>query len=875
MLHVDRLSRAFTVLSALIFSSLSATAQTETFSFTIDAGIFQGPSELADTGQGARPLAAVADGHGIVSRFISNEVIFADSPAALPAFLTKYNGQVISTIHPPVGAAAGPVPFFQPASVVRVDASGFSLQNLTTDAAKIGVGGANKFSSDVAARLVAMVTSEEASGSKVALNFVSESLDFLTSTTEQADRNGVSNAFQWPEFDTKAWEFVSAHNFARRARVAIIDGGFWLNSNGVPCEISPDALCGTNLTTHGASDLPSLPLQYDTTGNGGSFAGGTNPNSCTGGSPCPWHGNGTVSVVAAVLNNSAGAAGTGGQVADPILLKSNGADDSAAAGILDAQGFNADIVNMSFGGSCNDWCRVGHSLGVINGIFDGALDSGILLVAAAGNDAADAGQRQEWPCQYSSGSGNSVYCVGALNSKPDQFGYFTKTDGTGASYSNSGDAVSIFAPTNIHVIPSGSSNGALTFHNGTSAAAPYVSGVAAMMKALNPNLDANGIKNILNNTASMGTCWYWNGYWVAHTIICPYPNSFAKAILEPYAAVVSAAGGYSLQPEIQITAPLDGATVQAKTGVPVAFTITAADVQDGTWPLKQYGNPNPTPIRCSSDVDGPIGCSNDFTYAPEGLRHITATVTNSNGISNSATIAVTIKFNHVTPSPVITWPPPNTTVPSGSYTVTGYAKSTDPGVLGNFDCSKLVWNNSVPAVPVPNSSQGMCEAQLNFNGPTETVTLSATDRLGDTGSTSTTVKVSGQTQSQLAVQILNPLNGASVRIIPYSAYTIGLSGNAAPLLDNSNATYSWWWYYTAKGPATHQQIGQGQNTTWDTQKAGLCQAIGTEQVAIELDVNDSTYPGPHLPHQPPKNPVQTVSGSATANIQLMCSAFLH
>jgi len=335
--------------------------------------------------------------------------------------------------------------------------------------------------------------------------------------------------------------------------------------------------------------------------------------------------------------------------------------------------------------------------------------------------------------------------------------------------------------------------------------------------------------------------------------------------VDAYNAVVQAAGGYHLKPDISITSPQNGATVLVNPGACSAqVTAQAADVQDGQWPLKNYGNPGPTPIVFSSDVkpySGGFVSDCGLGFAPgEGLQHVTATVTNSSGISNSATIAVTFKYPHVTPSPVITWPPRNTTVPYGIYTVTGYAKSTDPGVFGNFDCNRLVFDGNVPAVPVPNSN-GLCQAQVTLNAPSQVVTLSATDIFGDKGTASVTVTVTGQTQGQLAVQILNPVNGAYVRI-SNSSSPIGLSGNASPLFQNSKPSYTWWWYYTAKGPGTHKQIASGVNSsaTWNAQASGLCQVSTPQDVTIELDVFDVS----------PKS--QTAYGSATSRITLTCQS---
>ena len=103
-----------------------------------------------------------------------------------------------------------------------------------------------------------------------------------------------------------------------------------------------------------------------------------------------------------------------------------------------------------------------------------------------------------------------VICVGALNDVVPL---------APQGYSNFGARVNIFAPTNLPVMsypPSIGPTGPLpiaqasgpeapqTF-GGTSASAPFVSGVAAMMKAIDPNLNSDAVNQILMETSRPGT----------------------------------------------------------------------------------------------------------------------------------------------------------------------------------------------------------------------------------------------------------------------------------------------------------------------------------------------------------------------------------
>ena len=852
---IQRITNSALVLCVLVSGSVTgadepnqpglagqAPAATVVATHVIDPNVYSGPRKITEAIRGSRPLAAMVDRSGVKSIFVSNEVIVRAPLANAVAFAKTYSGSIVRTIGPSTPAPGQPKALvskaFTPlAFVVRVNPSAMSLAKLDINSGKLGFNGLSKYSSKEGAQLAALIFQETVKKNKVSFNFTSVS-HVLTSTAEQRDQNGVSDAFLWKEFDSgvggqKAWAFVAAKGIARRVRVAIIDGGFWLNSKGVPCDLSFDAKCGPSGTAKGSSDLPAAPLQFDTIGDGSLFAGGPNPNNCSGGKPCPWHGNRSASVATGVLNNRSGATGTGGQVGVPILLKVDGSDDTIIAALIDAVGYGADIINLSLGAPCNVFCRSGRSMNGYTYALDTALDSGVLVVASAGNDGIDARTNNVWPCQYSNGKGNGVYCVGALNSATDTFGYSLGDDGNAASYSNFGTTVNIWAPTNIRAMPDGATGGRLAVHSGTSASAPYVTGVAAMMKAINPTLSGNQIKDIIGNAPfTPGTSIFGLPY---HD-----PVSF---VIQPYKAVVAAAGGYHLAPEIRIISPANGAhIVTGEAGV--GFQSVVADVNDGSWPLSGYAANGPTQVSWVSDVDGPLATSGDtvgffdFRSAAEGPRRVTATVKNSAGASKSAAITISITHPHVAPSPIIVWPANGANFQAGTYTVTGYAKSTDPGELGNVDCSKLVWNSSIASTPIPGSN-GQCQARIEFAAGLRGLELAATGKYGDTGTTMVFVNVSPPTP-QLVLQIVQPKNGVT-EVSTNGGSNISLSGTATPSQSDSILGYAWSWYKTAAGPLTSQFVRDGlsQDLSWNIAGTGLCPIPGIiELVSLRLDATE-------------------------------------
>jgi serine protease len=146
----------------------------------------------------------------------------------------------------------------------------------------------------------------------------------------------------------------------------------------------------------------------------------------------------------------------------------------------------ADVINLSLGG-------YGISL-VEQEAIDAAVATGAIVVAAAGNASDDA--------RYYSPAGlNGVITVGA-----------TGPSGDLAYYSNHGPAIDVLAPGGeqlygqtaggvLSASRDAAGNFTYAYYQGTSMAAPHVSGTIALMKALDASLDHHRALAYLRATA--------------------------------------------------------------------------------------------------------------------------------------------------------------------------------------------------------------------------------------------------------------------------------------------------------------------------------------------------------------------------------------
>ena len=200
------------------------------------------------------------------------------------------------------------------------------------------------------------------------------------------------------------------------------------------------------------------------------------------------HGTRVAGIIAASTNNSLGIAGVDWNCkilpVKVLAADGYGTSESLINGIYYAMDQGADIINMSLGSSS-------YSAVERDAIWE-AYNSGIILIAASGNNYG----LIAYPAAYM-----PVISVGAAD-KNDQ----------ACSFSNYGSRLDIMAP-GKYILSSGMDS-SYQFGEGTSFAAPIVSGVAALLLAQNPALDLTEIEWVLEYSADMPEA-YSNQQWVS------------------------------------------------------------------------------------------------------------------------------------------------------------------------------------------------------------------------------------------------------------------------------------------------------------------------------------------------------------------------
>ena len=212
-----------------------------------------------------------------------------------------------------------------------------------------------------------------------------------------------------------------------------------------------------------------------------------------------WHGTHVAGSIAAIMNNKRGIVGVAPstKILPVRALGMCGGYDSdiadamvwAAGGTVEGVPANsnpAKIINLSLGGEGTCPATYSKAIAEVN-------KRGAILVVAAGNDGQDTSKVAPANC------GGSIV-VGA-----------TDQNGKRSDFSNYGKLVDVSAPgssimSTVDLGTTVSTGAGYTEYDGTSMAAPQVAGVIALMKSVDPSLNAERAKQILKQSSKPLTC---------------------------------------------------------------------------------------------------------------------------------------------------------------------------------------------------------------------------------------------------------------------------------------------------------------------------------------------------------------------------------
>jgi subtilisin family serine protease len=417
--------------------------------------------------------------------------------------------------------------------------------------------------------------------------------DGVVHTVEQTAPTGV-----------KRIEAPAAHTAGQTGSgvtVAVIDTGIDLDH--------PDLQANIN------TDLAMDCTETNTTGTGDDDQG---------------HGTHVAGTIAAI-NNKDGVIGVApaAKVVPVKVLESNGSGSwsDVICGINHVTA-NRDLIqvaNLSLGGSGSSaGCQNGDALeqAVCN-----AVDAGVTVVVAAGNDSKDAAgfvpaayEKALTVSAYSDtdGSHTDAGCSG--------MGPWKTCDEVFASFSNYGSIVDVMAPgVNINSTLMGGGYGT---KSGTSMAAPHVAGVAALAISSELATTPADVEALLKNTgecpgggsSTSGTC---EGTW----------SGDPDGITEPMVNAADAVAGSTSDESTTNNAAPTASFTYACTDLTCSFTDTSSD-SDGTIAGRSWAFGDGT---TSTDTNP------SHTYEADGTYTVTLTVVDDGGATGTTSHSVTVQ----------------------------------------------------------------------------------------------------------------------------------------------------------------------------------------------------------------------------------------
>lgn len=334
------------------------------------------------------------------------------------------------------------------------------------------------------------------------------------------------------------------------------------------------------------------------------------------------HGTHVTGTIAQSTDNTIGVAGIAfNTTIMPVkVLDANGSGllDVIAEAIYFATNNGADIINMSLG--------IAVDAQVIKEAVEYAFNSGVTVIAAVGNSF-----EQGNPVEYPAGYDAYVIAVGA-----------TRYDETRSYYSNTGSHIDVTAPGGDVTVDQNEdayadgvlqqtfgddpSDLAYFFFQGTSMAAPHVSGLAALILSVDNNLSPSQVRSVIESTAEDKGA-------------AGRDNEFGFGIIDAYAALSSLVPAVSISlttnglvefGTVALGAMVDSLsdieTIMVDTG-PADLDVKSTVFSDGsnTWSLGSSNGENQVKWEFSPD-----GTSWNSFIAADTLSNLVTSVPQGN-----------------------------------------------------------------------------------------------------------------------------------------------------------------------------------------------------------------------------------------------------
>lgn len=317
------------------------------------------------------------------------------------------------------------------------------------------------------------------------------------------------------------------------------------------------------------------------------------------------HGTHTAGTIGARGNNGVGVVGVNWQCKIMVLKflgPSGGYTSDAILAMQYATAKGVKVSNNSWGGGPFDQ-------GLYNAI-NASKTVGHVFVAAAGNSGVNADNSPMYPAAYNL---DNIISVAATDNRDNR-----------ASFSNYGaTSVDLGAP-GVNIYSTVPTNG-YAYFNGTSMAAPHVTGVVALVYARNPTWTYQQVRSRILTTV--------------RPVSSLAGITVTGGVLNASAALAGGTGNTA--PTVTISSPSNGSSVVQ--GTSVTFTGSSTDAQDGSLSAG---------IVWTSNLMGQIGTGASFSRSDltVGTHTVTASSTDSGALTGTAVVQISVTSNNPAPA---------------------------------------------------------------------------------------------------------------------------------------------------------------------------------------------------------------------------------